>query len=239
MSNNINRMKRNKLTGKKMGILAAAALTASLITGSVPVVTEPVSAAESQEKVSDAQIPDNITIDQPTELANIALPITENGTLEWADGSFVPTQRVQACEVLLIPAEGQDLSHAEGWDSEAGAVVGYINVVVNGIDDSSSTDATGDSEDTKDQETPSETPAEEEKNTSDNKDGKSDEVNSAEANKDNTDKENKDENSKKENNTQNDKDKNSKENSTDKSSDSTDVTGKLEIADDTTQDTAD
>lgn len=112
MSNNINRMKRNKLTGKKMGILAAAALTAALITGSVPVVTEPVSAAESQEKVSDALIPDNITIDQPTELANIALPITEHGTLEWADGSFVPTQRVQACEVLLIPAEGQDLSHA-------------------------------------------------------------------------------------------------------------------------------
>ena len=31
MSNNINRMKRNKLTGKKMGILAAAALTAALI----------------------------------------------------------------------------------------------------------------------------------------------------------------------------------------------------------------
>ena len=239
MSNNINRMKRNKLTGKKMGILAAAALTAALITGSVPVVTEPVSAAESQEKVSDALIPDNITIDQPTELANIALPITEHGTLEWADGSFVPTQRVQACEVLLIPAEGQDLSHAEGWDSETGAVVGYINVVVNGIDDSSSTDAPGDSEDTKDQETPSETPAEEEKNTSDNKDGKSDEVNSAGANKDNTDKENKDENSKKENDTQNDKDKNSKENSTDKSSDSADVTGKLEIADDTTQDTAD
>ena len=64
-------------------------------------------------------------------------------------------------------------------------------------------------------------------------------MNSAEANKDNTDKENKDENSKKENDTQNDKDKNSKGNSTDKSSDSTDVTGKLEIADDTTQDTAD
>ena len=112
-------------------------------------------------------------------------------------------------------------------------------VVKVGYDDSSSTDATGDSEDTKDQETPSETPAEEEKNTSDNKDGKSDEVNSAKANKDNTDKENKDENSKKENDTQNDKDKNSKENSTDKSSDSADVTGKLEIADDTTQDTAD
>lgn len=64
-------------------------------------------------------------------------------------------------------------------------------------------------------------------------------MNSAKANKDNTDKENKDENSKKENDTQNDKDKNSKENSTDKSSDSADVTGKLEIADDTTQDTAD
>ena len=237
MSNNINRIKRNKLTGKKMGIFVAAALTAASITGSVPVVTEPVSAAESQGKVSESLIPDNITIDQPTELANITLPATEHGTLEWADGSFVPTQRVQACEVLLIPAEGQDLSHAEGWDSEAGAVIGYINVVVNGIDDSSSTDET---DDTTDQKTPSETPGAEEKNTSENKkDDKSDEVNSDETNKDNTDKESNDKDNKKQNDTQNDKDKNSKENSTDESSDSTDVTGKLEIADDTTQDPAD
>ena len=40
------------------------------------------------------------------------------------------TQRVQSCEVLLIPAEGQDLSHVDGWDPESGAVVGYINVIV-------------------------------------------------------------------------------------------------------------
>ena len=66
MSNNIIKINKNKLTGKKMGILAAAALTATLIGGSVPVVTEPVSAAEAQESTSGTVIPDNITIDQPT-----------------------------------------------------------------------------------------------------------------------------------------------------------------------------
>ena len=80
MSNNTIKINKNKLTGKKMGILAAAALTATLIGGSVPVVTEPVSAAEAQESTSGTVIPDNITIDQPTELANVSLPITEYGT---------------------------------------------------------------------------------------------------------------------------------------------------------------
>ena len=167
--------------GNNNGILAAAALTAALITGSVPVVTEPVSAAESQEKASDALIPDNITIDQPTELANIALPITEHGTLEWADGSFVPAQRVQSCEVLLIPAEGQDLSHVDGWDPESGAVVGYINVIVNSITDgddvdktegSGKTDPTENADPTETPETSSEKPAADENADTDNKEDK-------------------------------------------------------------------
>ena len=52
------------------------------------------------------------------------------------------TQRVQSCEVLLIPAEGQDLSHVDGWDPESGAVVGYINVIVNSITDGDNVDKT-------------------------------------------------------------------------------------------------
>ena len=48
MSNNINRIRKNKLKGT--GIFAAAALTAALIAGNnIPGVTRQVSAAESQE----------------------------------------------------------------------------------------------------------------------------------------------------------------------------------------------
>ena len=140
MSNNI-RIRKNKLKGT--GILAAAALTAALIAGNnIPGVTRQVSAAESQENTVSSLIPDNITLDKPVELADVELPATEYGTFEWADGSFVPAQRVQSCEVLLIPAEGQDLSHVDGWDPESGAVVGYINVIVNSITDSDNVDKT-------------------------------------------------------------------------------------------------
>lgn len=125
-----------KFTGKKLSILAVAAITVTMIGSSVPVAIQPVQA--SQEKSTAISVlPDNITIDQSAELADIELPSSEYGTLEWADGSYVPTQRVQACEVILVPAEGQDLSNAEGWDPETGVVVGTINVIVNGLDDSS------------------------------------------------------------------------------------------------------
>ena len=144
MSNNINRTRKNRFKGKN--ILVAATLTAALIAGNnVPIVTEQVSAAESQENAVASLIPDNVTIDQPVELADVGLPATEYGTFEWADGSFVPTQRVQSCEVLLIPAEGQDLSHADGWDPESGTVIGYINVVVNSITDGNNTEKTDNS----------------------------------------------------------------------------------------------
>ena len=122
MSNNINRIRKKKLKGT--GIFAAAALTAALIAGNnIPGVTRQVSAAESQENTVSSLIPDNITLDKPVELADVELPTTEYGTFEWADGSFVPAQRVQSCEVLLIPAEGQDLSHVDGWDPESGAQI--------------------------------------------------------------------------------------------------------------------
>ena len=140
MSNNI-RIRKKKLKGT--GIFAAAALTAALIAGNnIPGVTRQVSAAESQENTVSSLIPDNTHADKPVELADVELPATEYGTFEWADGSFVPAQRVQSCEVLLIPAEGQDLSHVDGWDPESGAVVGYINVIVNSITDGDNVDKT-------------------------------------------------------------------------------------------------
>ena len=179
MSNNI-RIRKNKLKGT--GILAAAALTAALIAGNnIPGVTRQVSAAESQENTVSSLIPDNITLDKPVELADVELPATEYGTFEWADGSFVPAQRVQSCEVLLIPAEGQDLSHVDGWDPESGAVVGYINVIVNSITDSDNvdktegsgkTDPTENADPTETPETSSEKPAADENADTDNKEDK-------------------------------------------------------------------
>ena len=80
MSNNINRIRKNKLKGT--GIFAAAALTAALIAGNnMPGVTRQVSAAESQENTVSSLIPDNITLDKPVELADVELPATEYGTL--------------------------------------------------------------------------------------------------------------------------------------------------------------
>ena len=174
MSNNINRIRKNKLKGT--GIFAAAALTAALIAGNnIPGVTRQVSAAESQENTVSSLIPDNITLDKPVELADVELPATEYGTFEWADGSFVPVQRVQSCEVLLIPAEGQDLSHVDGWDPESGAVVGYINVIVNSITDGDNVDKTegsGKTDPTETPETSSEKPVADENADTDNKEDK-------------------------------------------------------------------
>lgn len=87
--------------------------------------------ASQTQEVTNSVLPDNITINQPTELSEISLPASEYGTLKWADESYVPNKRVQSCEVLLIPGEGQDLSQVDGWDPETGVVTGYINVIVN------------------------------------------------------------------------------------------------------------
>ena len=247
MSNNINRTRKNRFKGKN--ILVAAALTAALIAGNnVPIVTEQVSAAESQENSVASLIPDNVTIDQPVELADVGLPATEYGTFEWADGSFVPTQRVQSCEVLLIPAEGQDLSHADGWDPESGTVIGYINVVVNSITDNNTekTDNSGkensdkpenvditetpdktDDTDKKSEmtETPSEKPDAGEKPDADNKEDKDDQAG------DGADANNKDDGT--------DNKTDDKADSKDKTDKDTETVGKLETADDVTQNTED
>ena len=247
MSNNINRTRKNRFKGKN--ILVAAALTAALIAGNnVPIVTEQVSAAESQENSVASLIPDNVTIDQPVELADVGLPATEYGTFEWADGSFVPTQRVQSCEVLLIPAEGQDLSHVDGWDPESGTVIGYINVVVNSITDNNDekTDNSGkensdkpenvditetpdktDDTDKKSEmtETPSEKPDAGEKPDADNKEDKDDQAG------DGADANNKDDGT--------DNKTDDKADSKDKTDKDTETVGKLETADDVTQNTED
>lgn len=134
MSNRNKSMKKNKKSAeKKVCFLAAIALSAALFGGQLPMEVLPVYATESQNDTPGSVIPDNITIDEPMALADIGLPETAYGTLEWADGSYVPDRRVQSCEVILTPAQGVDLSNISGWDAETGTVTGYINVIVSSI----------------------------------------------------------------------------------------------------------
>ena len=128
-------MKKNTKNtfGRSFSILAAAALSMTLIGGQA----FPTYAGSSSGIETGAMIPDNITIDTPTALANVALPSNEYGTLSWVDGSYVPQKRVQSCEVVFKPSAGADLSGLPGWDSASGTLNGYVTVVVSSLDSAS------------------------------------------------------------------------------------------------------
>ena len=135
-------MKKNKKSAeRKACLLAAIALSAALFGGKLPMETLPVYALESQDDTPGSVIPDNITIDQPMALADIGLPGIAYGTLEWADGSYVPDRRVQSCAVVLTPAQGVDLSNVSGWDAATETVTGYINVIVSSFSEKADSSA--------------------------------------------------------------------------------------------------
>ena len=141
-------MKKNtKITfSRSFSILAAAALSMTLIGGQ----TFPAYAENSSGIESGAVIPDNITIDSPTALANIALPSNAYGTLSWADSSYVPDKRVQSCGVVFKPAAGADLSGLPGWDSNSGTLTGSVTVVVSSIDSTEENSGSEESSDSSD-----------------------------------------------------------------------------------------
>ena len=128
--------KKNVMYRKSVSLLAAAAMTAVLMTGQgYPVVAWGQNTETRLEKSS--LIPDNITIDQPVALSEVTLPKSDYGTLSWADDSYIPDKRVQTCEVVFKPAADVDLSYISGWDSEKKVVKGKITVVVSSIEESS------------------------------------------------------------------------------------------------------
>lgn len=128
--------KKNVMYRKSVSLLAAAAMTAVLMTGQgYPVVAWGQNTETRLEKSS--LIPENITIDQPVALSEVALPKSDYGTLSWADDSYIPDKRVQTCEVVFKPAADVDLSYISGWDSEKKVVKGKITVVVSSIEESS------------------------------------------------------------------------------------------------------
>ena len=126
--------KKNVMYRKSVSLLAAAAMTAVLMTGQVYPVLAEIGNIEANLETSSL-IPDNVTIDQPAALSQVALPQSDYGTLSWADGTFVPDKRVQACEVIFKPAENVDLSYLPGWDAQKKVVKGTVNVVVSSLED--------------------------------------------------------------------------------------------------------
>ena len=131
---------------RSFSILAAAALSMTLIGGQ----TFPAYAENSSGIESGAVIPDNITINSPTALANIALPSNAYGTLSWADSSYVPDKRVQSCGVVFKPAAGADLSGLPGWDSNSGTLTGSVTVVVSSLDSTEENSGSEESSDSSD-----------------------------------------------------------------------------------------
>ena len=134
--------KKNVMYRKSVSLLAAAAMTAVLMTGQVYPVFAEIGNIETKLETSSL-IPDNVTIDQPIALSQITLPKSDYGILSWVDGEFIPDKRVQACDVIFKPAENIDLSYLPGWDTEKKVVKGTINVVVSSLEDS--TDSTQES----------------------------------------------------------------------------------------------
>ena len=113
---------------KNMQFLAAAALTATLITGQFTYV--PVMAGSTAEVEVSSLIPDNVTVEQPVPLSEISLPKSDYGTLSWVDSSSVPSKRVQSYDVVFHPYNTADLAKFSGWDGQSDAICSSVTVVV-------------------------------------------------------------------------------------------------------------
>ncbi|MDO4306993.1 MAG: hypothetical protein Q4C77_09165 [Eubacteriales bacterium] len=132
--------KMKKTCRKNVKWMAAAALTAALLSGQVM----PAVAAGSSTVVEVSSIfPENITIESPVPLSEISLPKSEYGKLSWADDSLVPSKRSEAFEVVFRPSESFDLSRIDGWDGESEKITGYVTVVVSSIAQPAEEDYTG------------------------------------------------------------------------------------------------
>ena len=113
---------------KNMQFFAAAALTATLITGQFTYV--PVMAGSTAEVEVSSLIPDNVTVEQPVPLSEISLPKSDYGTLSWVDSSSVPTKRVQSYDVVFRPYKVSDLAKFSGWDGLSDTIYSSVTVVV-------------------------------------------------------------------------------------------------------------
>ncbi len=116
---------------KNVQFIAAAALTAALVTSQFSFATVMGDSAATVQVSS--LIPNNVTIDQPVPLSDISLPKSDYGTLSWADGSCVPSARVQTYDVVFRPYNTADLAKISGWDGQSDAIYSSVTVVVSSI----------------------------------------------------------------------------------------------------------
>ena len=114
-----------------MQFIAAAALTAALVTSQFSFAT--VMGDDTSTVQVSSLIPNNVTIDQPVPLSDISLPKSDYGTLSWADGSCVPSARVQTYDVVFRPYNAADLAKISGWDGQSDAIYSSVTVVVSSI----------------------------------------------------------------------------------------------------------
>ena len=105
---------------KNVQFIAAAALTAALVTSQFSFAT--VMGDDTSTVQVSSLIPNNVTIDQPVPLSDISLPKSDYGTLSWADGSCVPSARVQTYDVVFRPYNAADLAKISGWDGQSDAI---------------------------------------------------------------------------------------------------------------------
>lgn len=116
---------------KNVQFIAAAALTAALVTSQFSFAT--VMGDDTSTVQVSGLIPNNVTIDQPVPLSDISLPKSDYGTLSWADGSCVPSARVQTYDVVFRPYNAADLAKISGWDGQSDAIYSSVTVVVSSI----------------------------------------------------------------------------------------------------------
>ena len=116
---------------KNVQFIAAAALTAALVTSQFSFAT--VMGDDTSTVQVSSLIPNNVTIDQPVPLSDISLPKSDYGTLSWADGSSVPSARVQTYDVVFRPYNAADLAKISGWDGQSDAIYSSVTVVVSSI----------------------------------------------------------------------------------------------------------
>lgn len=116
---------------KNVQFIAAAALTAALVTSQFSFAT--VMGDDTSTVQVSSLIPNNVTIDQPVPLSDISLPKSDYGTLSWADGSCVPSARVQIYDVVFRPYNAADLAKISGWDGQSEAIYSSVTVVVSSI----------------------------------------------------------------------------------------------------------
>lgn len=116
---------------KNVQFIAAAALTAALVTSQFSFAT--VMGDDTSTVQVSSLIPNNVTIDQPVPLSDISLPKSDYGTLSWADGSCVPSARVQTYDVVFRPYNAADLAKISGWDGQSDVIYSSVTVVVSSI----------------------------------------------------------------------------------------------------------